>query len=161
MVKIDKQVSFWSSIGLVLAMPALADIAPYPLPPALPTVDSSAAELIPLFIVLMIVCNYGFTLVFELPILYAFGFRTGKAILWLSVVNLLSVVGLHVAVLVFDYSILMMEVLVVVLELLLIWPLFRKMTWWKLLLGVITANLVSGIIGTLLVGYIRYLISFT
>ena len=133
--------------------PAYADIAPDPISAfALP---NDANDWVPWMIVLLVLCNYGYTLVLELPILYAFRLRTGKALVAAFFANLISVTILHLTTILFDWNLIVMEVVVVMIELLFIKLIIRKtMSWGKLLLAVFVANLVSSLIGSFIVLWI-------
>lgn len=138
---------------IMFIQPAYADIAPDPISSlALPT---EAIDWVPWMIVLLVLCNYGFTLLFELPILYAFKFRTGKALLVAFIANLLSVTLLHLTTIVFDWNLVLMELIVIMLEFVVIklW-LGKAMSWGRVLLAVFIANLVSSVIGSFIVLWI-------
>lgn len=133
--------------------PAYADIAPDPI--ASLALPNGAVDWVPWVIVLLVLCNYAFTLVFELPILYAFGFHTGKALVAALFVNLISVTFLHLSTIVFEWNILLMELIVVLIEIVILklW-LGKLLSFGKLVLAVVVANLVSGLVGSLIIAWV-------
>ena len=146
---------FFTSLALSFwALPVFADVIPNPADPR-PYVPIDYTKKYwedTIDLGQTIVFYFLATLLFELPIMYWFGFRSRRSILAVVVANFISVPVLQIS-LAYGYSALILEALVVLIEFAIIKFMLRDMPWNKLLLALVTANIFSAVVGTLVLSY--------
>lgn len=105
------------------------------------------------------------TALFELPIFFAFGLRSTKAMLVVSLINLLSV-SLSYYVTTFltlntSLKVLLMEFVIIVFEATLIKLKFKRISTKRIIIASIIANITSALLGTIALYLIPLLIKHT
>ena len=135
---------FSSLILSLFAFPALADVLPLPDHPRPYILNLTDAADLGVTVILYFLA----TLLFELPVMYLFSFRSRRSISAVAIANFISVFVLQIS-LAYGFSWLMMEMAVVLIEFAVIKFMLKDTPWKKLLLAVFVANLFSAVIGTL------------
>ncbi len=146
----------FTSLALGLfAFPALADILPDPDDPRhyKPIDYSKKFWDDRIDFALSIFLYFLATLLFELPIMYWFGFRSRRSISAVAIANLVSVPILQISLAYYGASWVMMEIAVIFIEFGIIKFMLKDVSWNKLLLALFAANLFSAVAGTLALDY--------